>query len=235
MRPVLVFQHIGPAGPGYFGEHLARRGIPYEVVRVDQGESIPADAANAPGLVFLGGTMSANDDYPWIEQELALIRRAVAGGVPVLGHCLGGQLIARALGGRVIRNPVRETGWHPVQRLDNPVARDWLDDLPAEFPVFQFHDEAFTLPPAAVPILEGRSCLNQAFVLDGTLALQSHVEATPDLIRCWTELYADYLEDQAPTVQKAPAILSAMDDQLPAMQRAARTLYDRWCEGLRRA
>ncbi len=136
MKPITIFRHAPHEGPGYFAEFLEQRRMPYEMIRVDQGDPIPEKLSATSALVFMGGPMSVNDALPWIEKELALIRLAAANNMPVLGHCLGGQLISKALGGRVTKNPVREIGWHPVRRIENTVARDWLGDLPAEIEVF---------------------------------------------------------------------------------------------------
>src|SRR3989304_3649018 len=111
MKPVAIFRHHRNEGPGYLGAYLDARGVPWTVIRIDQDEKVPADARAFSGAVFMGGPMSVNDDLPWIAPGLDLIRAAVAAGVPVLGHCLGGQLIATALGATVSPNPVKEIGW----------------------------------------------------------------------------------------------------------------------------
>jgi len=96
MLPVLIFRHIAHEGPGYLGDFLREKKIPYEMICVDQGESVPDTADGTSALVFMGGPMSVNDPLPWIADELALIRQAIDRGIPVLGHCLGGQLLAQA-------------------------------------------------------------------------------------------------------------------------------------------
>ena len=108
MKPVAIFRHSPTEGPGYFATYLDSRDLPWRLVALDRGEPVPADPQDFSGLVFMGGPMSVNDDLPWIEPVLALIRGATAGGVPVLGHCLGGQLMSKALGGSVGRNRVKE-------------------------------------------------------------------------------------------------------------------------------
>ena len=96
VKPVAIFRHSATEGPGYFATYLDRTGVPWQLVRVDAQEAVPADADRFSGLVFMGGPMSVNDDLPWIAPALRLIRQAVARHVPVLGHCLGGQLMAKA-------------------------------------------------------------------------------------------------------------------------------------------
>ena len=122
MKPIAIFRHAAPEGPGYLAEFLDERQIPWQLIAIDAGDAVPSDINAFSGLVFMGGPMSANDELPWIAHELALIRDAVARDIPVLGHCLGGQLISKALGGTVSRNPVKEIGWGEVTVVGNEAA-----------------------------------------------------------------------------------------------------------------
>lgn len=193
MKPVRIFRHIDCEGPGYLAEVLDREGVPWELVAIDRGEAVPPALDDVSGLVFMGGPMSVNDPLPWIAQELRLIRQAVERGIPVLGHCLGGQLIARALGGTVEPNPVKEIGWHPVRRVAGAEDSPWGRVLPEEFLAFHWHGETFLLPPGAELLLESEACARQAFAVGPALALQCHVEMTEALVREWVERYADEL------------------------------------------
>src|ERR1700704_5819958 len=126
MKPVAIFRHAATEGPGYFATYLNRHNVSWRLVKIDEGEAFSGRPGEYSGLVFMGGPMSVNDDLPWIAPALALIRAAVAHEVPVLGHCLGGQLIAKALGGEVGRNPVKEIGWGRVDVLENESASQWF-------------------------------------------------------------------------------------------------------------
>ena len=148
MKPVAIFRASPTEGPGYFATYLERRSIPWQLVALDSGERVPRDARKYSGLVFMGGPMSVNDDLPWIAPALELARDGVRKDVPLLGHCLGGQLISKALGGTVGTAPVKEIGWGEVHVADNEVAREWLGDLQT-FLSFHWHGETFTLPPGA--------------------------------------------------------------------------------------
>ena len=106
MKPVAIFRHSPSEGPGYLAPCLDRSRVPWQLIRVDAGDVLPGDVEPFSGLVFMGGPMSVNDDLPWIAPVLELIRSAVAKDVPVLGHCLGGQLMSKALGGTVSRAPL---------------------------------------------------------------------------------------------------------------------------------
>src|SRR3954465_10270802 len=114
MKPIGIFRYARTEGPGHFATFLSSHGLEWTLVRLDEGEPVPQGVGEYAGLGFMGGPMSANDELPWTQPVLALMRDAVASDVPVIGHCLGGQLLARALGGGVSRNPVVEIGWVPV-------------------------------------------------------------------------------------------------------------------------
>lgn len=231
-RPVIVFQHARHETPGYFAEFLAERGVPLRVIHGYTGEAIPADPSVARGLVFMGGPMSVNDPLPYLQQELALIRRAFEAGVPLLGHCLGGQLIAAALGGAVTRNPVTEIGWFPVRRVDStPAAQRWAQGTPHEFEAFHWHGETFSLPAGAELIWSSDACAHQAFAVgERVLAMQCHVEMTTELVRLWARVGADELRSPGGAVQSAEAMVVRLDARVQGMKQVACTLYNRWLE-----
>ena len=236
MKPVAIFRHSVTEGPGYFATYLDQRSIPWLLIRIDEGEAVPADASAFSGLCFMGGTMSVNDELPWIPAVLDLIRAAVQSGVPVIGHCLGGQLMAAALGGTISRNPVKEIGWGTAAVVAGDQARRWLGDL-REFLAFHWHGETFSIPVEATRILESRYCANQAFSLGPHLALQCHVEMTPDLIRAWCadwEKEVAALSQLTPSVQTPARIEEEIEPRVRALNAVAGRLYDRWREGLRR-
>jgi GMP synthase-like glutamine amidotransferase len=236
MKPVAIFRHAASEGPGYFATYLDRHRVPWQVIKVDQGEPVPHDPADYSGLVFMGGPMSVNDDLPWIAPVLRLIRAAADTSVPVLGHCLGGQLIAKALGGMVTRNPVKEIGWGRVEVLKNDAAAKWFGELGA-FDSFHWHGETFSIPPGATRILSSPYCENQAFALGPHLGMQCHVEMTPDLIRAWCKDWEKEVESLArrvPSVQTPTQMTEGVEGRTRALNAIADRLYDRWREGLDR-
>jgi GMP synthase-like glutamine amidotransferase len=232
MNPVLIFRHVACEGPGYLAEFLARHSVPFELVPIDEGAPVPRALGRVSGLVFMGGPMSVNDDLPWIGDELALVRRAAEANLPVLGHCLGGQLISRAMGGSVDPNSRREIGWFPVERQDSAAASEWLGHLPSHFPVFHWHGETFSIPDGAKLILRSAACAHQAFVLDKILALQCHVEMTPEMVTEWAQRYADELSQPAESVQSFHQITDRLTERTEALQRVADVLYSRWIRTL---
>ena len=233
MKPVAIFRSARTEGPGYFASYLERRSIAWKLVALDQGETVPRDARRFSGLVFMGGPMSVNDDLPWIIPALELVRDAVRKDVPVLGHCLGGQLMSKAFGGTVRANPVKEIGWGEVRVADNGVARAWLGDLPS-FESFQWHGETFSIPPGATRILEGTHCANQAFALGKHLGMQCHVEMTEELVRLWLDSGNREIQESAksPAVQTPEEIEKDLTGRLDRLHDVASRLYDRWTANL---
>ena len=235
MKDVAIFRHSPTEGPGYFATYLEARGIPWRLFAIDEGEAVPDDARAFSGLVFMGGPMSVNDDLPWIPGTEALIRAGVAADIPVLGHCLGGQLISRALGGKVGRNAVKEIGWGEIEVADNPVAREWFGPGLQRFESFHWHGETFTIPGGGTRIMGNRHCENQGFALGRHLAMQCHVEMTEQLIDSWCESgAAEVAQSRAsPAVQTGEEMRSRMKERLAALRRVADRLYDRWVQGLK--
>jgi len=233
MQEILIFRAAPHEGPGYLADYLDRHRLPHRLIRIDQGDAIPSSIDGISGIVLMGGPMSVNDPLPWIPKVTELIRKAVAADLPVLGHCLGGQLISKALGGAITRNPIKEIGWLPVSRVDNAVARQWLDDLPAQFEVFHWHGETFSIPPGATRILDSRDCANQAFVIGKTLAFQCHVEMTAAMVREWARVGAEELAPVCATVQDPQTMTADLDARVQRLQAVADKFYDRWTEGLK--
>lgn len=233
MKPIAIFRHSAGEGPGYLADFLDRHAIPWQLMRIDAGDAVPADAVAFSGLAFMGGPMSVNDPLPWVARELALIRDAHARDIPLLGHCLGGQLIARALGGRVSGNPVKELGWGKVSVAANETARQWFGDI-EQFEAFHWHGESFSLPPGAVLLMSSPHCVNQAFAIGKHLGMQCHVEMTEAMIRDWCAIGADEIAAAmgSPAVQSAELMQAQMHDKLPRMRQVAERLYGLWLRGL---
>ncbi|GAB4513561.1 MAG: GMP synthase [Sulfuricaulis sp.] len=233
MQEILIFRHATHEGPGYLADYLDHRHLPWRLVRIDQNDPIPSSIDGVPGIVLMGGPMSVNDNLPWIPKVSRLIQQAIAADVPVLGHCLGGQLISKALGGTITRNLVKEIGWLPVTRVECAMAQNWLDGLPREFEVFHWHGETFSIPPDATRILASRDCANQAFVIGKTLAFQCHIEMTGDMVREWARVGADELAPVCATVQNPQTIMAHLDARVAQLQGFADKFYDRWIQGLK--
>jgi len=208
---VAILQHVPFEGPAAIGPALEGLGATVAVTRLYAGDSLPA-IETIGGLVIMGGPMSVHDtaDYPWLEGELSYVRDILrAGEKPVLGVCLGAQLMAAALGAAVTRNPEREIGWWPVERADScpPL---WSGVLPSRFDALHWHGETFAIPEGAVRLAGSAACANQAFAWGRrALGLQFHLETTRESLR---ELVANGAGDLAgggAFVQDALALTSA--------------------------
>jgi len=202
-------------------------------VALDEGALVPRDPRRFSGIVFMGGPMSVNDALPWIAPALELVREAVRKDIPVLGHCLGGQLMAKAFGGAVRAAPVKEIGWGEVRVAQNQLAREWLGDL-AGFESFHWHGETFSIPPGGTRVLEGAHCANQAFALGKHFGMQCHVEMTEELVELWLHGGAEEIREAAasPGVQKPEEIQRNLEQRLEALHAVADRIYDRWSQGL---
>lgn len=233
MKPVAIFRHAPTEGPGYLADFLDVHGIPWQLIRIDAGDSLPESVESCSGLVFMGGPMSVNDPLPWIAPLLALIRSAVAVDIPVLGHCLGGQLISKALGGTVGSNPVKEIGWGALSVADNTEARRWFGDT-GHFLGFHWHGETFTLPVGAIGILSSAYCANQAFSLGKHLGFQCHIEMTETMVREWCAIGKDEISaaHQSPGVMRLDEIEHALAQRVAALNAVAKGIYSQWIAGL---
>ncbi len=234
MKPILIFRHIACEGPGYLGDYLTSRDIPFQTICLDQDEEVHDVPSTSSGLVFMGGPMSVNDLLPCLEKELRLIYAAHQENIPVLGHCLGGQLISKALGGEITSNPVPEIGWYPVTGCDNALSMEWLSDLPEQFEVFHWHGETFSIPDGAVPLLQSAVCKNQAFILGSSLAFQCHVEMKNNMVQEWLDVYADDVPEPSSSVQSREQMLDKLKQRIQGCNLVADVFYDKWISMVKR-
>ncbi len=190
---VRAFQHTPSEPLGYFEQIFSEKEIPFEYSHLWDGD--PVSMGDATHLVFLGGPMSVNDEavLPWLKEEKELIRRAVKKKVPVLGLCLGAQLIASAHGATVYRF-VNETGWYPVRTT--PDSTGVFASFPDTFHVFQMHGETFHLPVGGRLQCRGNNVPHQGFRLGSALGLQFHLEMTDVLIRDWIKGERKFLKEK---------------------------------------
>jgi len=180
---VRAFQHSPSEPLGFFEQIFQEQEIPFDYVQVWDGS--PVTSGDATHLIFLGGPMSVNDEeeLPWLNDEKELIRQAVQQGVPVLGLCLGAQLIASAHGSSVYTF-INESGWYPVHPTTD--ATGVFASFPDSYHVFQMHGETFHLPIRGKLQCRGEQVINQGFRFGSAVGLQFHLEMTEDLIRDWT-------------------------------------------------
>ena len=190
---VRAFQHTSSEPLGYFEQIFSEENIPYDYVHLWDGDPVRIGDANR--IIFLGGPMSVNDekDYSWIKEEKKLIREAVKKRIPVLGLCLGAQLIASAHGATVYRF-LNETGWYPVHCSSD--ATGVFASFPKTFHVFQMHKETFHLPVGGRLQFRGDHVSHQGFRLGSAVGLQFHLEMTKQLILDWTRGERKFLKEK---------------------------------------
>jgi len=183
---VLAFRHVPFEHLGRIEPELVRRGIGIDYADLYQPGAAEPDPARYDGLIFMGGAMSVNDGLPHLEREARWIAQAVEAGRPVLGVCLGAQLIAKALGASVYRNPVKEIGWFEIELTGEGAADPLFAGVGPRETVFQWHGETFDLPPGARWLASSTACCHQAFCIGSSAyALQFHLEVTPEMIADW--------------------------------------------------
>ncbi len=234
MLPIAILRFSRTEGPAYFADWLAAQRLDWQIVALDEGAGVPPDPRAFAGIGMMGGPMSVNDALPWIEPACALLRNAVDARVPVIGHCLGGQLLARALGAPVARTPQSEIGWIDVDVGASPEAREWFGGR-SRFTAFQWHYDAFALPAGATRVLTNAFNVNQAYTVDGLhIGLQCHVEMTEALVDVWCRSAHDELPPQSSAALQSEADLrKALPARIDALHGVASAIYTRWAQGLR--
>ena len=234
MKPVIIFEHIESSGPGLFETFLKQRSIPFRILRVNQGDEVPEDReiSECSGLCFLGGTESVTEPTDAMLREISLIRVAKTNGTPVIGHCLGGQLISKALGGEVSRHSLVEFGWSSLYAEDNQAGLHWVVNTSKELKAMQWHNDAFTIPQGATRILNGDYCANQAFVYGNILAMQFHIEIDAATIKHWAVDLVEKHPEVSESVQSGEQIMESIDINFAASRKLAEQLYSNWLENV---
>lgn len=225
---VLAFRHSPSEGLGSLEDAARSLGIECVCADLFRNSSAPVSVDEFDGLMLMGGPMSANDDLPYLRKELEQIDRAVAQHKPVLGVCLGSQLIAKALGAKVYRNQVKEIGWAPVYWTESARADPLFTGLTAPETMFHWHGETFDLPPGAELLAWSDRCRHQTYrVQDNIYGLQFHLEVTPQMITEWCRQDAACGDLREVTTPIEPHENSARLAELSEM------VFGRWCRLLR--
>lgn len=227
---MLVLQHVDCEPPAEYEDVLTERGIGVERVLLGDGAVLPGWRGFA-GVIVMGGPMGANDtgEFAWLRPELALIGEAASAGCPVWGVCLGAQLLAAAMGGRVWTGPRPEVGVCDVDLT--PAARDdpVFGGLTGPLPTLQWHADTFGLPAGAVLLASSAMYPNQAFRVGRAYGIQFHVEVTAGLAAEWLAIpeYARSLETVRGPGSAGP-LLDELTRALPVMRSVARTMFGNW-------
>jgi len=232
-RSVLVLQHAEPESPGILAEILHERGFPIHVVRPYRDEPVPESAAGWSGLVVMGGPMGVYEEarHPHLGAEVRLIRSALDEGLPIVGVCLGSQLLAAALGGRVAPG-MREIGWFRVV-LSPEASRDPLwSGVQSPFTPFHWHGDAFDLPAGCVPLARSERTVCQGFAYrEQAYGFLFHLEVTEPMVRAMTGAFP---EELAVAGVDRDGLLREAARALPAIAGIASTVFGRWADRLER-
>ena len=224
---VLAFRHVPFEGLGLIEPALRLRHIEVEYADLYQPGAATPDAGRYDALIFMGGPMSVNDDLPVLRHEMEFIRQAMARRQPILGICLGAQLIARALGATVRRNPTKEIGWYGLQ-FTPAAGGDRLFGGLSQETVFHWHGETFDLPPGAELLASSDLCRNQAFRAgERVYGLQFHLEVTPEMIADWC-----IQDENGGDVRELEAVIDPSFNA-PRMAALSARVFGNWCELLR--
>jgi GMP synthase-like glutamine amidotransferase len=184
---LLILEHEESEGPGIFQPLLQESGRSFKRIQLFKGAAVPG-GENLQGVLIMGGPMNVYEEsaYPFLAEEDRFIKQCLRNAIPVLGICLGAQLIAKAAGAKITRAPAKELGWHEVSLTDAGMHDPLLGGCAKTFSVFQFHEDMFDIPQSAVHIIEAPVCPHQGFRIgNNAYGLQFHLEATQEMIAEW--------------------------------------------------
>jgi GMP synthase (glutamine-hydrolysing) len=235
MKMVYALQHVATEPMGLIGEALAARGIAAQYVRAYAGEPVPKEIGDAAALVVMGGPMGVYEqaEYPFLSDEIRLIESALTSEKPVLGVCLGSQLLAAALGAMVRKGEKKEIGWRAVT-LNRAATHDGLwQAVASPFMAYHWHGDVFDLPRGAEPLASSAQTVYQAYRYGRNVyGFLFHMEATPQIITDMVEAFADELCEENIDARE---ILAGVGDHLPGLARIGGTVFGRWADLIERA
>jgi len=229
-KEILVLQHVEVEGPGIIGEAAVAAGLTLRTIRLFNGESLPADARSYSAVVVMGGPMGVYDEekYPFIGNELRLIETAFKAEVPVLGVCLGAQMMARAGGARVRSGEKKEIGFYQLRLTPEGQRDKLLSGLPHEFIVFQWHGDTFDIPDNAKNLASSTLFERQLLKIGAnSYGLQFHIEVTEAMIADFLKAGTDELA-QVPYIKVPRVILEEARRLLPDIHGLGRTIIGRF-------
>ncbi len=191
---ILIVKNISIEGPGTLGEYFVKKGYEIKTVDLEKKDKLPSDLEDIKAVVVLGGPMNVyeEDKYPYLKEEGLFINKVLSLEIPFLGICLGAQLLAKAIGGRVIRAAKEEIGFYKVRLTSDGIKDRLFRGLSEEFDVFQWHGDTFELPMNARVLVSSEICRNQGFIVGkNAYGLQFHVEVDQKSIGDWAREYTD--------------------------------------------
>lgn len=211
---VLFIKHITIEGPGTIADFLEDNKIPYAVIDLSYGDKVPKLEKDFQAIISLGGPMNVYEEerYPFLRDEDILLKRVVEEEVPFLGICLGAQLMAKAAGAKVIRNPEKEIGWYKIVLNDYGLHDDLFKGFPEVFTVYQWHGDTFGIPEGGRRLAFSELCQNQVLKYGrNAYGIQFHVEITKEMIAQWADAYKAELESLKGIVSDKQKMLGDYD------------------------
>jgi GMP synthase (glutamine-hydrolysing) len=229
MAKIYILQHHPVESLANIADALEGAALAWQYVRVDEGQPVPASMKGAGGLIVMGGPMAVyqTDRYPWLRDEMRLIEDAMKSNLPVLGVCLGAQILAATLGAKVERNSNgKEIGWHPIRLSDSAKDDRLMRGLPASMTPFHWHGDIFELPPGAVSLASSDKTPCQAFRRgDKAYGLQFHLEVTREGVAAMADAFAkDLVRENIP----ADRMIAQAAEFLPPLEKISETVFTRW-------
>jgi GMP synthase (glutamine-hydrolysing) len=228
MTKVVAIQHVPCETVGRIGDALTAVGITIEQVRTFEGQPVPKAMEGIGGLVIMGGPMGVyeQDRYPFLRQEIRLIEQVLQKDKPVLGVCLGSQLLASALGAKVTKGKAREIGWHPVTLTPVGTSDPLWIGLEPSFTAYHWHGDVFDPPPDAVSLASSDLTRCQAFRYGRhAYGFLFHLEVTEGMIENMVKTFQEELRESNTNGRR---IVERARNYLPALQRIGRTVFERW-------
>jgi GMP synthase (glutamine-hydrolysing) len=228
MSIVYALQHVAAEPLGIIGDALKAGGIGVEYVHVFAGKPVPGDMTGAAGLVVMGGPMGVYEqaEYPFLSQEIRLIEAALKAEKPVLGVCLGSQLLAAALGAEVKKGDHKEIGWFPVALTEAASIDRLFSEVERSFTAYHWHGDVFDLPVGAVSLASSAQTQRQAFSYqERAYGLLFHLEATHEIVEDMVRGFAGELDEEK---IQGPKIIAQTREHLPELQRIGTSVFQRW-------
>jgi GMP synthase (glutamine-hydrolysing) len=230
---VTLLQHIHCETPGIISECLQSADIDPRCIRTFEGDPIPSNLDGQAGLIVMGGPMSVydHDQFPFLLQEQRLIEAALKNDKPVLGVCLGSQLLAATLGAEVKGGAQKEIGWHPITLTQGAASDALWKDLPQQFTAYHWHGDVFELPHEAVSLASSELTTCQGFRYGANAyGFLFHIEITEKIIQNMVEEFSAELEEENIA---ARSIIEKIGDFLPALQTVGSRVFQRWVKSLK--
>ena len=230
MKPVLILQHQTPEYPAYLATWLKNNNVEYVRYNAGDRQGFPSSMNEYSALAVMGGGMSANDPLLSNRQAEILILQSMYRDIPVIGHCLGGQLMSKALGGKISSSPKPEIGWQPIKYVNNDLTNEWFGSDPTDT-VIHWHYESFSIPEGATLLASSDACPNQAFGIGKHLAMQFHIEIDENKAIAWVQDEDPKWEEAInnyDTVQNKDQIIEGIDPYITKHKSTANSIYKNW-------